>query len=57
MTLRQKILNTVSIRSGAFQMKALDCEQHARESTDPTSKRDWEELAIQWHTMAHLPQG
>jgi hypothetical protein len=36
-------------------MKALVCEQHARESTDPASKRDWEELAIEWRLMARSP--
>jgi hypothetical protein len=55
MTLRQKIPANLSIRSSALRIKALACEQRARESTDPASKRDWEELAIQWHTMAHLP--
>jgi hypothetical protein len=35
-------------------LKALFSEQRARESTDPTSKQDWEELAIEWHTMANL---
>jgi uncharacterized protein YlaI len=55
MTLRQQIQTIVSNRSGAFRTKALVCEQRARESTDPASKQDWEELAIEWHTMAHLP--
>jgi hypothetical protein len=55
MTLRRQTLTTVSNRSGAFRMKALVCEQHARESTDPASKRDWEELAIEWRLMAHSP--
>jgi hypothetical protein len=36
-------------------MRALICEQRARESTGPASKQDWEELAIEWHTMANLP--
>jgi hypothetical protein len=35
-------------------MKALACEQRARDTSDPTSKRDWEELAIEWHTMANF---
>jgi hypothetical protein len=35
-------------------LKALSSEQRARDSTDPTSKQDWEELAIEWHTIANL---
>jgi hypothetical protein len=35
-------------------LKALSCEERSRESSDPTSKQDWAELAIEWHTMAHL---
>jgi hypothetical protein len=37
-----------------YRAKALDCEQRAREVSDPTSKQDWEELAIEWHTMANF---
>ena len=41
-------------RTDMYRMKALACEQRAREVSDPTSKRDWEELAIEWHTMANF---
>jgi hypothetical protein len=34
-------------------MKALACEQQASDASDPTSKQDWERLAIEWHTMAN----
>jgi hypothetical protein len=34
--------------------KALACDQRASDSSDPTSKQDWEELAIEWHTMANF---
>ncbi len=56
MTLHQQILTCAPIadRSGVFRLKALFSEQRARESTDPTSKQDWEELAIEWHTIANL---
>ena len=37
-----------------YRTKALLCEQRVVEATDPTSKRDWEELAIEWHTMANF---
>jgi hypothetical protein len=26
----------------------------SNDGADPTSKRDWEELAIEWHTMANF---
>ncbi len=56
MRLRQQILarTPLSDRSGVFRLKALSSEQRARDSTDPTSKQDWEELAIEWHTIANL---
>jgi hypothetical protein len=41
-------------RTDMYRAKALDCEQRAREASDPTSKQDWEELAIEWHTMANF---
>jgi hypothetical protein len=44
----------VTDRSGVLRLKALVCEERSRESSDPTSKQDWAELAIEWHTMAHL---
>ena len=44
-------------RSEKFRLKALFSEQRARESTDPRSKHDWEELAIEWHMMANLAAG
>jgi hypothetical protein len=37
-----------------YRIKALMCEQRATEVSDPASKRDWAELAIEWHTMASL---
>ena len=39
-------------RTDMYRLKAQVCEQRAIEASDPTSKRDWEELAIEWHTMA-----
>jgi hypothetical protein len=41
-------------KSDLYRAKALACEHCARETSDPTSKRDWEELAIDWHTMANF---
>jgi hypothetical protein len=59
MSLHQPVLDSAPItsRSGVFRLKALFSEQRARESSDPTSKRDWEELAIEWHMMANLAVG
>lgn len=34
-------------------LKALMCEQRARETTDPAGKESWQELAIEWHAIAN----
>ena len=47
----------IASRSGVFRLKALFSEERARESTDPTSRDDWQELAIEWHMMANLADG
>jgi hypothetical protein len=39
-------------RSDIFRERALACEERAKATSDPTAKADWEELAIEWHTMA-----
>jgi hypothetical protein len=59
MTLHQPDLPIapLSSRSGVFRLKALFSEERARESTDQASRRDWEELAIEWHMMANLAAG
>jgi hypothetical protein len=41
-------------RTDMYRMKALVCEQRAIEASEPTSKQDWQELAIEWHTMANF---
>jgi len=41
-------------RTDMYRMKALVCEQRAIEASESTSKQDWEELAIEWHTMANF---
>ena len=41
-------------RSGLFRMRALFCEQRADQTSEPASKPEWEELAIEWHTIANL---
>jgi hypothetical protein len=59
MTLHQQIptIAPVSNRPDAFRLKALSCEQRARESTDPRSRQGWEELAIDWHAMSNRAAG
>jgi hypothetical protein len=42
------------IRADMYRLKALACEQRASHSSDPASKQDWEELAIEWHTVANF---
>jgi len=41
-------------RADMYRIKATVCEQRAIEASEPTSKRDWEELAIEWHNMASI---
>lgn len=41
-------------QSSTYRLRALASEQHAREASDPTIKKEWEELAIQWHLIAHI---
>jgi hypothetical protein len=59
MTLHQPVLPNAPIasRSGVFRLKALFSEERARESTDQAARKDWEELAIEWHMMASLAAG
>jgi hypothetical protein len=57
MTLQQETLAPIFNRAGMFRLKALSSEQRARESTNQQSRDDWEELAIEWHTMANLAAG
>ena len=56
MTLHQQIRKSAPVtdRLDVFRAKALFCEERAREASNLTSKQDWAELAMDWHTMAHL---
>lgn len=46
-------VEVMTSRSKIFRLKAFACEQRARETTDPASKESWQELAIEWHTIAN----
>jgi hypothetical protein len=56
MTLHQPILTSAPTtdQSDVFRLRALFCEREARQSTDWTSKQDWEVLALECHMMAYL---
>ena len=56
MTLHQHVpaSTPVSDQAAVFRLRALFSEQRAVEAANPVSKHDWEELAIEWHTMARL---
>jgi hypothetical protein len=41
-------------RADMYRAKALIAEQRAKETSDPTAKQDWEELAIEWHMVASI---
>ena len=35
-----------------YHMKAAGCEQQAEHANDPTTEREWRQLAAQWHSIA-----
>jgi hypothetical protein len=39
--------------SRIFRLRAVQCEQRARDASDPLIKGEWEELAIEWHLLAN----
>jgi hypothetical protein len=43
----------IADRTDMYRMKAIACEQRASDVSDPTSKQDWAELAIEWRAMAY----
>jgi hypothetical protein len=56
MTLHQQIPTSAPTadQSDVFRLRALFCEREALQSSDWTSKQDWELLAIECHMMAYL---
>jgi hypothetical protein len=40
--------------SSTYRLRALASEQHAREASNPAIKKEWEDLAIQWHLIAYI---
>jgi hypothetical protein len=38
--------------SDAHRARAILCEQREHEAPDTTSRREWTELAIEWHLLA-----
>jgi hypothetical protein len=41
-----------AFQSDWHRTRALQCEARAHEATDATVKRDWQEIAIEWHLLA-----
>jgi hypothetical protein len=39
--------------SKKYHLKAIGCEKCAERATDQSTEQEWQELAIQWHLMAH----
>ena len=35
-------------------LRALASEERARAASDPTVKKEWEALAIEWHLLANM---
>lgn len=44
-------------QSNLCRLRAISCEQRAAKCTDPDAKFEWEELAAQWHALAHALAG
>jgi hypothetical protein len=39
--------------SEKYHQKAIGCEKCAERATDQSTEQEWQELATQWHLMAH----
>jgi len=39
--------------SEKYRLKALVCEQNAKDVTNPALKLGWAEIAIEWHALAN----
>ena len=39
-------------KAKTHRMRAVMCNQRASQATDPQVKKDWKELAIEWHHLA-----
>lgn len=37
-----------------YRLRALACEERARHTPDPIIKKEWEDLAIEWHLLANI---
>jgi hypothetical protein len=46
-------IEPMETKSDEYRTNAFACERNAKEATDRAIKRQWEELAIQWHYMAN----
>ena len=44
---------TMVSKHNDYRMQAAVCEKRAEEATDREIKRQWQEIAIQWHFMAN----
>ena len=44
----------VRSQSDTFRKRALICERRAKETIDPAFKREWQELAMEWHAIASI---
>jgi hypothetical protein len=40
--------------SATYRLRALGSEQRAHDAADPAIKREWEELAAEWHRLANI---
>jgi len=45
---------SIRTQSKVYRLRAAVCDQRAGQVTDPALKRDWQELAIEWHVLANV---
>jgi hypothetical protein len=41
-------------QSNVYRLRAVACEQRSKQTADPTVKKEWDELAIEWHLLANI---
>jgi hypothetical protein len=41
-------------QSDIYRLRAISAEQRAKQSADASIKKEWDDLAIQWHLIANV---
>jgi hypothetical protein len=46
-------IGCMKAESRIYRLRAVQSEQRARDASDPQTKAEWDELAIEWHLLAN----